>query len=199
MKPDSPSKNLMTTLPTTASHTHDVRDLGRQVLALDVADEVEVGPVEELRGPLDPGVALALLLADREQRDPRPVHAQHPLREDRAHPRVLGEVLRGRVRVRADVQQDERAAGADHLDGERRAVDAADAAQSQDGGGHPGAGVTRGDDGVGVAPPDEVHGDEDRGVLLLAQGHRGMLVHLDDLRGVDASARWPAAPAGTAP
>ena len=48
-----------------------------------------------------------------------------------------------------------------------------------------GPGMTGGHDGVGLAAPDEIGGDEDRGVLLLAQGEGRMLVHLDDLRGVD--------------
>ena len=64
MKPDSPSKNLITTLPEDGVAHDDVGHLGGQVLALDVADEVEVGGVDQLRRPLDPRVALALLLAD---------------------------------------------------------------------------------------------------------------------------------------
>ncbi len=73
----------------------------------------------------------------------------------------------------------------DHLDRQCGPVDARQAAQPQDRGGHAGARVTGGHDGVGLAAPDEVGGDEDRGVLLLAQGEGRMLVHLDDLRGVD--------------
>ena len=49
----------------------DVGEVVDDVLALDVADEVEVRLVEQLGRLLDPGVALALLLADREQRDAR--------------------------------------------------------------------------------------------------------------------------------
>ena len=71
MNADRPSKNLITTLPRTASHDDDVGHLPGQVLALDVAHEVEVGLVEQLGRPLDPGVALALLLADRQQRHAR--------------------------------------------------------------------------------------------------------------------------------
>ena len=80
-----------------------------QVLALDVALEPQVRGVEELGGPLDPRIALALLLADREQGDPRRGDAEHALREDGAHPRVLHEVLRGRVGVGADVEEHHRA------------------------------------------------------------------------------------------
>ena len=182
MKPDRPSKNLMTTLPRTASQTTTSARWLVQVLALDVALEAQVRRVEQLGRALDPGVALALLLADRQERDARLGDAQHALGEDRAHPRVLDEVLGGRVGVRADVEQDHRPADGDHLDGERRAVDAGQAAEAQDRGGHPGPGVAGGDDGVGLAAPDQVHGDEDRRVLLLAQGERRVLVHADDLR-----------------
>jgi len=38
-----------------------------------------------------------------------------------------------------------------------------------------------GHDRVGLAPPDEVHGDQDRAVLLLAQREGRVLVHADDL------------------
>ena len=163
----------------------DVGHVGGQVLALDVALEAQVGRVEQLGGALDPGVALALLLADRQQRDARLRDAQHALGEDRAHPRVLDEVLGGRVGVGADVEEDHRPVRGDHLDGEGRAIDAGQPAEAQDRGGHPGAGVTGGHDRVGLAALDEVDGDEDRRVLLLAQGQRGMLVHPDDLAGVD--------------
>ena len=80
----------------------------------------------------------------------------------------------------------------DHLDGQRRAVDAGQAAEAQDRGGHPGARVAGRHDGVGLAAPDEVRGDEDRRVLLLAQRQRRMLVHADDLGSRGRSGRWPA-------
>ena len=59
------------------------------------------------------------------------------------------------------------------------------AAEAQDRGGHPGAGVAGGHDRVGLAALDQVDRDEDRRVLLLAQGERRVLVHADDLAGVD--------------
>jgi hypothetical protein len=40
-------------------------------------------------------------------------------------------------------------------------------------------------DGIRLTVPNQVHRDQDRGVLLLAQGERRVLVHRDDLRGVD--------------
>ena len=154
-----------------------------QVLALDVALEPQPGRIEQLGRALDPGVALALLLADRQQGDARVGDAEDALGEDRAHPRELGEVLGGRVRVGADVEQDHRAGRGHHLDRERRTIDAGQPAEPQDGRRHAGAGVAGGHHGVGLATPDEIHGHQDRRVLLLAQGERRVLVHGDDLRG----------------
>ena len=186
MKVDRPSKNLITTLPTTASQTTTSATCADQVLALDVADEVEVGLVEELGGRAGSGHRPCP--SPRRSRAARPAGRLTPRTRSakmRAHLRVLGEVLAGGVGVGPDVEQDERAAGGDHLDRERRSIDAGQPAQAEDRRGHPGARVAGRHDRVGLAPPDEVHGDQDRGVLLLAQREGRMLVHPDDLRGVD--------------
>ena len=79
--------------------------------------------------------------------------ADDALGEDRAHPGVLDEVLGRRVGVGADVEEHERPARADHLDGERRAIDARQPPDPQDRGGHRGAGVARGHDRVGACRP----------------------------------------------
>ena len=81
----------------------------------------------------------------------------------------------------------------DHLDRERRAVDARQAAEPQDGGGHAGAGVAGGHDRVGLAALDEVHRDEDRRVLLLAQGERRDARPCRSPARRGRSRRWPAA------
>ena len=113
------------------------------------------------------------------------VHAEDSVREDRAHPRVLGEVLGGRVGVRADVEEDHGSSVGRHLDRQRGPVDAGQASESEDGGGHAGARVAGGDEGLRAALLHEVGCDEDRRVLLLAERLRRMLVHPDDLGGVD--------------
>ncbi len=56
----------------------------------------------------DPGVALAPLLADRQEGDPGPFDAEDPLGEEGAHLGVLVEVLAARIGVGADVEEDER-------------------------------------------------------------------------------------------
>ena len=185
MKVESPSKNLITTLPSTASQTTTsarwvVRSLPstlpskrRSVASSSsVARWIRASPLP-FSSPIDRS-------ATRGSRD-----AQDALGEDRAHPRVLDEVLGSRVGVGADVEEDHRALRGDHLDRERRAIDAGQPAEPQDRGGHPGAGVTRGHDRVRLAVLDQVDRDEDRRVLLLAEGQRRMLVHPDDLAGMD--------------
>ena len=87
------------------------------------------------------------------------------------------------VGVGADVEQDQGPGLGDHLDGQRRPIDARRAAQPQHRGGHPGARVAGRDHRVGAAALHEVAGHEDGGVLLLAERLRRMLVHLDDLGG----------------
>ena len=186
MKVDRPSKNLMTTLPRTASQTTTsarcrVRSLPSTLPSNRSVDASSSSVARWIRASPLPFSSPIERSATRGV-----ANAEHALREDRAHVRVLDEVLGRRVRVGADVEQDERAVVRDHLDGEGRSVDARQAAEAQDRGGHAGAGVTRGDDRVRLAAPDEVHGDQDRGVLLLAQGEGRMLVHADDLgRGHD--------------
>ena len=110
--------------------------------------------------------------------------AQDALREDRAHPGVLGEVLGRRVGVGADVEEHERPASV--------TIWTASAGRST-----PGSRPSRRTAAAIPAPVwpavttasaspslDEVRRDEDRGVLLLAQGERRVLVHPDDLAGM---------------
>ena len=163
----------------------DVGEMLGQVAALDVADEPKRRRVEQLGRALDPRIALALLLADAQQRDARRVDTQDALGEDRAHPRVLGEVLRCRVGVGTDVDEHHRPRVGDHLDGQPGPVDARQPAELEDAGRHPGTGVAGGHDRVGLAVADELRRDEDRRVLLLAQRERRVLVHADDGSGVD--------------
>ena len=75
-----------------------------QVPALDVADEIQAAiVVEHLRGQLNCQVALAPLLADRQQSDTRFLDAQDALGVDGAHVRELVQVVAARIHVRADI------------------------------------------------------------------------------------------------
>ncbi len=132
------------------AHDH-VRQVRDEVLAFDVADEAQVTGRDEDRRVLDPLLALAALFPDREQRDRRLMDAQHLLAEDRPHACVLGQVVAGRIGRGADVQEHERALVGDHLDGQRRAIDAGQATEAEDGGSHAGAGVAGRHDRVRLA------------------------------------------------
>ena len=109
MKPDRPSKNLITTLPRTASQTTtSARWRGRSLPSTlpskcrpdasssSVARWIRASPLP-FSSPIDRSATRGL------------GDAEHALGEDRAHPGVLGEVLGGRVGVGADVEQDHRA------------------------------------------------------------------------------------------
>ena len=148
----------------------DVGGVVRQVPALDVADEAQVLAAQQGRRLLDALLALARLLADGQQRDGGLGDAQHPLREERAHVRVLGEVAARGVGRGADVEQHERAAVGDHLDGQRGPVDARQAPEVEDRGGDAGARVAGRDDRVGLAVADEAHAHVDARVALAADG-----------------------------
>ena len=159
----------------------------RQVLALDVADEVEVGRVEQLGRALDAGVALALLLADRQERDAR--LARRPARA-RRRSRPSARTGRGSPAVESGLAPMSSSTNGplagDHLDGERRAVDAGQPAR--------GAGPRRPCPApvwpavtTASASPRLTRSIATRidAVLLLAQGERRVLVHADDLARVD--------------
>ncbi len=165
----------------------DVRLCEGDVAALEVADEVDVRRPEKLRGFLGEGVALGVLLADVEEGYFRVLPLPDTAHIGRRHLRPLDEVLRLRVGVGTDVKEDRELAREREEAGEGRPLDATDAVEVEDGAGHDGAGVTGGDEGVGLAVPDEPKSDDDRGLLLLAGGPRRLFVHGDDLRRVDDS------------
>ena len=99
----------------------------------------------------------------------------------------------GRVGRGADVEEHERAAVGDHLDGQRRPVHARQPPQVQDRRRHAGAGVTGRDDRVRAALADEAHADVDAGVALAAHRGGGVLVHAHRLGRLDDASRATAA------
>ena len=131
-------------------------------------------------------VPLLGLLADREQGDGRVAEPDDLLGEDAAHVGELEEVLRPGVGVRARVDQDRRAA--ERRDAGRR---------SRAGGRRAGAGsraarrrasrpCSRRETTASAVPSrDGPAGEEERALALLAHGVGGLLVHRDDLVGVD--------------
>ena len=192
MKPDRPSKNLITTLPRTASHTTTSAIWRVRSLPSTLPMKLRSVSSSSSVAPLDPGVALALLLADRQQRDARPVHAQHALGEDRAHARELGEVLGGRVGVGADVEQHERPPG--RRSSGRRGPGARCRAAC------PGSACRRPcprpcDPAVTTASASpllhQLRGDDDRAVASCARGRAPGARPSRSARARGRSARWP--------
>ena len=84
-------------------HVHVVLE---QIVALDVADEIQVQLFAELEGFERQFVALGILGADAQNADARIFAAQHFARIDAAHHGELREVERLALDVRAGVEQD---------------------------------------------------------------------------------------------
>ncbi len=145
----------------------------------------EAALLEERMGLADESVALLRLLPDGEQRDRGLGDAEDLLCEDRAHVPELDEVLGPRVRVRSRVDQDGGAADGRKRHGDRGPVDIGEPADLEEAGGQHRAGVPGGHDRGRVPLADRAAGGEHRASALLARGIGGLLVHLDDVGGVD--------------
>ena len=131
------------------------------------------------------GVALLGFLADGEQPHRGILAAEDVTGVHVPEARELDEFGGGAVDVGAGVEDDDRLLGGreDRADG--RAREALVQAQEDRGRGHLGAGVAGGDEGVGLAFGLELDADGHRRVGLSADGDRGFVGHLDDVRGVD--------------
>ena len=187
MKPDRPSKNLITTLPRTASHTTtsaicEVRSLPstlpmklRSVASISsVARAIRASPLP-FSSPIDSS-------ATRGRSTPRT--RSEKIAPMRAYWARFSAVESGLAPMSSSTNG---LSPPTIWTASAGPVDAAQAPEAQDRGRHARAGVPGGHDRVGLPAPDEVRGDEDRGVLLLAQGERGLLVHVHDLGGVDGA------------
>ena len=161
------------------------------VPALDVTPEVEILRRGQQRvGLLRQRVALAGLLADREQADRWRPHVQDRRGEGRAHVRELEEVLRAGIGVRPAVDQHDGAARGRNRLHDRRAQDALDPAHVHQRRGHHGPRRARRDGSDRATLPDRAAALDERGVGLRAHGERGLLVPADHLRRVhDVDAR----------
>ena len=172
MNVDRPSKNLMTTLPRTASQTTTsamcrVRSLPStlpskrrsEASSSSVARWIRASPLP-FSSPIDRSATRGLATPRTRSAKIAPICAYWT--------RFSG-VESGFAPMSSSTIGP---GGGDHLDGQRRPVDAGQATEAQDRGGHPGPGVTGGDDRVGLAALDEVDRDQDRRVLLLAEGER---------------------------
>ena len=105
--------------------------------------------------------------------------------------RVLIQILWGRVWVRANIKQQERLLAQEELHGDGRSNHSLDATDDQDTCRHAGAGVTRGDDGIGKLFAYECCRNDHRCVFAFADSDCRVLFHGDHAWTVDdGDIRW---------
>ena len=170
----------------------DIGFVGHDVATLDVADPLTVGGggpgriAQELEALLDEGAALPGFFADRQQADLGALDTEAVAGVDTTHLGELDEPLGLALGVGAGVEQGGggRARDRDRR-GDRRTLNAFDAAHPKQRGRHRCAGVARRDHCRGVAVSDRLGCSNERGVLHLANARAGLGVHGDDFGGLD--------------
>ena len=121
-------------------------DFGRalvDVVAFDIAVEIEARRAQQFPGALRELVALDLFLADVEEADRRPLDAVHRRHQRGSHDRELHELLGRAIDVGAQVQHRHDAVARRQLRGDGRAVDAGQRLQHEARDRHQRAGVAR--------------------------------------------------------
>jgi hypothetical protein len=153
----------------------------------DVAYKVDRGGLEQLVCLPRQVVALALLLADRQEANPRGCAADRDARVRSAHDRELHEVLRTALDGGAGVEQDRRLTSSWNDGGESRTIDPGETAECGVRRHHRGAGVPGAEErrcGVGA---DGLRGNANRRVRLAAKRggrwfrHLHAVVRVEDL------------------
>ena len=167
---------------------HDVGRALEDVVALDVADEVEVargsGRAQQLAGALDLVAALDRLFADVEQAHRRALFALQHRHQRRPHDGELQQVLCRAVDVGTQVEHGGGAAlGIGHLRGDGGALDAVQRLEQVARNRHQRTRVARGDRRLRRAVLHLLDGHAHGRVLLAAQGDLNRVVHGDDFGG----------------
>src|SRR5260370_31561422 len=125
-------------------------------------------------------VALDFLFTDGKQADPRPAVTESRAEIDFAHHRELHQMLRLRVDVRANIEQNGYAAlGVWKRSSQSHAVHRFQCAEEKLRHGHDRAGVPSADHAVGLGLAHQACRHVDRAILLAAKGLRRMIVHGD--------------------
>ena len=176
--PVKPSITITSTLP------------AEEVVALDVADEVEARVLEDLVHLLGQLVPLRLFLAHAHEPDARVLDVEERARVDGAHHRELLQVARLAVGVRAHVEQHRAARRVRHHRGQRGPVDLLERAERQLRDRPAGGGVAGREERVRRAVAHLLDGHVDRRALLERRaadrlGHVdrvGRVHHLDGAR-----------------
>src|ERR1700687_867373 len=162
---------------------HDIGLSFEDVLALDVADEIDAWQrPKQGFASLNQLVALAGFLPIAEERHPWRLEAHQLLGIDAPHQRVLDEVLRLGIGVGADIEEEAvfSASGRDNR-ADRRPVDAGDAVQAEERRRHDRSAVPRAHEAAGPAVLDHLDAADDGRRLLAANRLRRMFVHGDHL------------------
>ena len=190
MKPPSivrePFRGLQGHVADEAVAHDDVRRALEDVVAFDVAVEVQLAAAQQFGGLLDDVVALDHFLADVQQADRGPLLLLDRLDERGAEDGELEQVIGTAVDVGAEVEHRREPAPLvrDHA-GDGRPVDAVERLQDETRDRHQGAGVARADADIRAALLHEVDRHAHRRIALGAQRDGDRVVHLDDLVGVN--------------
>src|ERR1700694_4323358 len=162
---------------------HDVGLSFEDVLAFDVADEIDpLSRAKQGFAGLNELVALAGLLAIAEQRHPWRLERHQLLGIDAPHQRVLDEVLRLGIRVGADIEEEAVFSAGGRDDGaDRRPVDAGDTVWAEEPPRHHRPAVSSADEAASPPVLDHRAGPDNRRVLLRSNRLHRMLVHADHL------------------
>ena len=164
-----------------------------EVVALDVAAEVESARPEEFENFFGELAALGIFAADRHQPDGRVFVTKNVARKDGAHNGVLQHVVGACVGVGSGVDENAKVRFGRQKGGNTRAVDALEIAQLDRRGGDGGPGMAGTDHGIRLPVFDQVDRTGNGGVLFAAEAIDRAFAHLDDLSGVDnLDARIPA-------
>ena len=158
---------------------------GQDVTPFDVADEVEPRTREQLVRFLHGRVPLLGFLAVAQQSDRGLGAAEDVLGVDGAEPRELHELLGGAIDVRARVDEHDRLLERGDHRRDRGAREPVMQLEQEDGGRHLCAGVASGDEGVRLFRRVQLEAHDHGAVRLAADGGRGTVGHLDDVRCFD--------------
>ena len=165
-------------------HDH-VRSAERHVPRLDVADEVDVpGVARLLQQRIDRLLqlaALAVLRADVQKRHARPLHAEQLPRAIRSHECELQQKFRRAVRRRAAVDEHDAACGRRDNRTHGRTADALHTPHRQRRRREQRPRRSGGHECVPAAVAQHLQADNHRGLRLLFQNRRRVVVHVDDV------------------
>lgn len=163
----------------------DIDAIAKEVMAFDIADEVNGSLLAEFIGFEGQFIAFDGLGADAQDADTGLSTTEDLPGVDMAHDGVLEEMHRFTVNVRPGIEQNKVVFRCRDDRGDAGSFDARKGSQLESGRGDNTAGVARRNDGLSVAGLNEIDGTSDRAVLLAAQGGDRTILHGEDLAGMN--------------